>query len=271
MSEVSKFNAFLDGSLGRVGRHCLALSLYLVDLCTFVGLAFRDWLLTMTRRKPALPSSLVPQIIFSGIDGLFITTSIGLILGLTVIFKLIAFMSPLIGSNALAGILIDLIAMELNPLICAVILISRSGSAMAVDIGNMRLSNEIQSLEDLGININDIMLFPRMLALSISQLILALYFTFIALTSSVFLSGFIISVNQFELFAELIQNIELAQVAAFTMKNLVFGYIIAAVACFHGMQVQVSSAEVLQQTQKSIVNALLLIFLTDGIFVLLLL
>lgn len=271
MNEASRFTLALDGSLGKIGRQCLSISFYLIDFCTFVGLAFRDWLLTMIRRRPALPSALIPQMIFAGIDGLFIMTAIGLILGLTVIFKLIAVMTPLTGNDAIAGILIDLIGMELTPLICAVVLISRSGSAMAVDIGNMRLSKEIQSLEDLGININDIMLFPRMLAMSISQLILAVYFTFITIISAVLLSGFAISVNQFDLFAELSRSLELPQIAAFTMKNLVFGYLIAAVACFHGMQVQVSSAEVLQQTQRSIVNALLLIFLTDGIFVLLLL
>jgi phospholipid/cholesterol/gamma-HCH transport system permease protein len=55
----------------------------------------------------------------------------------------------------------------------------------------------------------------------------------------------------------------------FLLKNLFFGLIIGATACFHGLRVELSTTEVPQQTQRAIVNSLTLIFVLDGLFALL--
>ena len=57
------------------------------------------------------------------------------------------------------------------------------------------------------------------------------------------------------------------ELLVFLLKNLLFGLIMGAVACFHGLQVEKSITELPQQTQQAIVNSLVLIFVFDGLFV----
>ncbi len=249
---------------GLTGHYAIRMAGYMCNLAAFTFRAFADWRLKRGLLKRGTYSPLVSQIIFTGIDAMPVITVLGMLTGFIITFRLIALFDTVGGTENMTAILIDLVGLELGPLIAAIILVSRSGSAIAVDIGNMKLHGEIESFELLGININDLLTTPRIIGSAISQLVLATYFTIIALAGGILISATLLSVNYFKYLGELMHKLGPLILVTFMLKNILFGILIGAAACFHGLQVQSSRTEIPQQTQRAIMHSLILIFLLDA-------
>jgi phospholipid/cholesterol/gamma-HCH transport system permease protein len=256
---------FISTVTGWPGRQLIQRFLYVVDLTSFGMLAVRDWALKARLFDTRSYSTIVSQIIFTGVDALPTITFLGLLTGFLFTFRLIGILDSVGGASDLVDILAAVIGLEIGPLLAAFILISRTGSAIVVDIGNMKLHGEIEGLENLGININDYLVAPRLIGAAISQLAITVYFTFITLVFGIILSGVFLSSAHFEFLTTLESAFDFQIVGAFVVKNLLFGYIIATTACYHGLSVHSSATEVPQQTQRAIVNSLVIIFIVDGL------
>ena len=252
--------------LGWPGYFLLKRLSYLLNLTTFTAFALRDWSkrLRFFNRESYRP--LITQIIFAGVDALPVITILALITGFVFTFRLIALFDS-VGDTV--TLLVYVIGLEIGPMMAAITLISRTGSAITVDLGNMKLHNEIQSLEFMGIDINEYMVTPRILGAAIPQLAIAVYFTLVTLVSGILLSGLLLSKTHFNYLTQMAQGVDPVVLPIFVLKNIMFGLIIGATACYHGLKVNTSPTEVPQQTQRSIVNTLVMLFIVDGIFALL--
>jgi phospholipid/cholesterol/gamma-HCH transport system permease protein len=213
--------------------------------------------------------AVVGQIIFSGIDALPTISIIAVALGLSVCAQFILLLQSVTSDKDLMHILSQTLVLELAPLLTAFILTGRSGSAIAVDLGNMNQRGEIQGLECLGIDTPRYFAFPRIVGLMFSQLCLAIYFSLIIMVVGVVFSAFLSSPANYKYLFILADSIALYDLMLFVVKNALFGLLIGAIACFHGFRVGASVTEVPQQTQIAIVNALVLVFVVDGLMVLL--
>lgn len=247
---------------GWTGRKTLRAGAWVLDLAVFTGNALRDWVHRGHLRNPATRRALVSQLMFTGIDALPVIILLALAIGVTFGAPFVLLAGRL-DEAELAPLLVRILGLELGPLLTAIILIGRSGSAMAVDLANMRLHGEVAALEQLGINLNDFFVAPRLLGASISQLVLATYFTFVALFGGMSLATAILGGT--DMAAVTVGAIVPADVAIFVIKNLLFGLIIGGAACFSALHVRRSPTEVPQRTQQAIVSSLVLVFLLNGI------
>jgi len=256
----------LNTILGWPGSFVLRRLSYLVDLVIFVTLALKDWFkyIRIFDRQSYRP--LVSQIIFTGIDALPTVIFLGAVTGFVFTYRLIALFDS-IGDTV--TILNYVIGLELGPMISAIILISRTGSAITVDLGNMKLHKEIEALELMGIDISNYLVAPRILGATISQLSIAVFFTLVTMSVGILLSGLLLSPTYFKYFLDLAVGLDPMILPVFVLKNVLFGLFIGAIACYHGLRVRESATEVPQQTQQAIVNSLLMLFLVDAVFALL--
>jgi len=168
-------------------------------------------------------------------------------------------------TEELVSLLVNVICLGIGPFVAAIILISRTGSAIVVDLGNMKLHGEIEGLENLGIDINTFLVAPRLIGTAISQLAVTVYFTFLILVSGILLSGYLISSTHYEILSSIVSAFTPLLISLFVIKNLLFGFIIAAISSYNGLSVTISPTEVPQQATKAIVNCLISIFLIDGL------
>lgn len=254
--------------VGWLGRKTIGSVLYATDLTYFVLQSLKA---IRERRKldnAATARSLNAQIIFGGLDALPVVTLLALAVGVTITMQILALGDALSSTGDVIHLLSSVVGMELGSLLTAIILIGRSGSAIAVDLGNMKLHGEVEALELLGIDLMDFFVAPRVLGTAISQLVLATWFAWLALYGGVVLAGLFVSSRNFEYLAPLAQSITPMMVLAYTGKNLLFGLIVAGTACFHALRVGDSPTEVPQQTQRAIATSLVLIFVIDGLFAL---
>lgn len=251
---------------GATGRFLLSALDYWLDLFAFVLTALRDWFKVGALKNRANRQSLVTQIIFTGIGALPIV-------GLLAIITAVGFTSQMFVLSNELGKEIDVAARisyfvfyELAPLMTALVIISRSGSAITVDIGNMKLRREIDGLVLLGIDIDDYIVAPRIIAGTVCQIVLSIYFAVIALYGGLIAAGVLFSTSHFLLIDDVFKAVPLNLAGWFLLKNALFGMIIAGSACFQALQVNNDATALPQQTQKAIVRALAQVFLLNIFF-----
>jgi phospholipid/cholesterol/gamma-HCH transport system permease protein len=264
-SIVDRMIEAFDTLTGWPGRKLLSNIFYIIDLVTFSILALRDWWRKNRLLDSRSYSTTVAQIIFTGVDALPTITYLGLATGFIFTFRLVSISSSLGGTEDMVQLLITVIFLSAGPFLAAIIIISRTGSAIVVDIGNMKLHGEIEALENLGININDYMIAPRIISTVISQLAITVYFTVIALVSGILISAILINPSYIGLILKLSNAFTPYLVMIFVIKNMIFGYIIATVACYNGLRVQGSPTELPQRTTASIVQSLSFLFVIDAL------
>ncbi|BCG65956.1 MAG: phospholipid/cholesterol/gamma-HCH transport system permease protein [Methyloprofundus sp.] len=207
------------------------------------------------------------QIIFSGIDALFPTLFIlSLLISFSVTAQLILFLQNIATEKEVISLLTQFVALQLGPTVTAIVLIARSGSAIAVDLGNMSINNEIKGLRLLGVDPLIYLAYPRLIGLAISQMTLAVYFSVFTMLFGVLFAGLLGSLSNFKYFFILIDAISISELCLFLIKNAICGIAIAAYACYFGLNVKNSVTEVPQATQKAIVKSLIAIFFINAIF-----
>ncbi|MFW5442949.1 MAG: MlaE family ABC transporter permease [Methylococcaceae bacterium] len=253
---------------GWIGQRCIESFLYLVDLSYFLTRTLSVWQPHRNVFNRAVYSNLVGQMIFTGVDAIVMVSFLAVLVGLGVTSQLIYIMQAITGASELTEILARLVVSELGPLITGVILVGRSCSAIAVDLGNTKVRGEIEPLEYLGINVDDYFVLPRIISMILSQVTLALYFSVITILCGVFFSAFIYHFSAQEALMVLVNMMSVSMVIVFMCKNIFFGLVIGAMACFHGLSVENSPTQVPQQMQRTVVRSMVFLFLADGYFLL---
>ncbi len=253
---------------GWPGRKLIRHVLYVISLMTFSTLALRDWFSKNKIFDSRSYSTTVAQIIFTGVDALPTISFLGLATGFIFTFRLISISHTFGGTEDITNLLITVICLSAGPFLAAIIIISRTGSAIVVDLGNMKLHGEIEALENMGININDYLVAPRIISTAISQLAITVYFTVIALLSGILLSAIFINPSYFTFIFKISNSFTPFMISIFVIKNVIFGFVIATIACYNGLRVQSSATEVPQRTTASIVQSLSFVFIIDALLTL---
>lgn len=199
---------------------------------------------------------IMTQIYFTGYQALFLVGMLALITGSLTIMQSSSQLSKVGGGNMLGNLLVVLIIRELGPLVTALIVIARSGTAVASELGNMKVNSEIQALQSMGINPLSYIVFPRLVGGVLSLLCLAFFFCFIALFGGYIVSNFISPIS-FKFYSDSIAYaMSNTDVVLFLIKNIFSGIIIFGICCYQGLQVKQSFTEVPQVTTKAVVNSI---------------
>lgn len=155
---------------------------------------------------------------------------------------------------------------EMGPMMTAVILAGRTGAAFAAQIGNMKMNEEIDALETLGINPVDFLVLPRIIALVLMVPLLTLYANLLGV-----LGGYVVGVGVLDIApsAYWFQSrdvIGLADIGSGLIKSVTFGVVVAASGCLRGLQSDRSSEGVGRAATSAVVTAIFLIIVLDALF-----
>jgi phospholipid/cholesterol/gamma-HCH transport system permease protein len=197
------------------------------------------------------------QIYFTGFQALPLISVLALACGGIVILQSSANLNMFGGQGMLGNLLVVIIVRELGPLMTALVVIARSGTAVASEVGNMRANREIEALESMGINPLSFIVFPRLVGGVISVVCLAFYFTVIALIGGFLLTKLIQDLPMSFYLDSLANAIAFEDVWLFLLKNIFSGMIIFVVSCYQGLSVQRSPTEVPVVTTQAVVNSII--------------
>lgn len=197
------------------------------------------------------------QIYFTGWQALPLISVLALASGSIVIMQATAQLSLLGGGEMIGNLLVVIIVREIGPLLTALIVIARSGTAVASELGSMKVNREVEALEVMGINPLSYIVFPRLVGGIVSVLCLAFYFIFVALVGG-FLVTRVVDSTPFSFYLDSLARAFAAEdVILFLLKNTFSGAIIFTVSCYQGMMVKNGPHEVPQVTTKAVVNSVI--------------
>lgn len=240
-----------------LGRSVTSNLEYTAQVLMMVYLSFRAAIYDQAQGLRTVISVISMQIYFTGWQALPLITVLALASGGLVILQSSANFSIFGGTEMIGKFLIALIVRELSPVVVALVVIARSGTAVASEIGNMRANREIEALESLGINPYSFIVFPRILGGLISVLCLGFYFNFVALMGGFFITKVLNDMSFTFFFDSLVRAVAIEDAFMFLFKNSFSGVIIFVVSCYQGLLVKRSPTEVPIVTTQAVVNSII--------------
>jgi phospholipid/cholesterol/gamma-HCH transport system permease protein len=227
----------------------------------------RETALFVRRRQVAF-RVLVLQILFTGVEALSIVSLIALSIGAVIIVEGGSILPRFGQSSLLYSILIVVITRELGPILTAFIIIARSGTAIATELGNMVVSHEIEAYISVGINPVSYLVVPRVLGVTISVMALTVYFNIFGLFGSYLVSQLIQPVPFMEYVRALLGALQLRDIVSTLVKSFAFGVIISVVATYQGFKVSASVTEIPRAAIKAVGQGFVLCFLANALITL---
>jgi phospholipid/cholesterol/gamma-HCH transport system permease protein len=154
---------------------------------------------------------------------------------------------------------------EMGPVLIAVIVIGRSGSAVAAELGTMKVSEEIEALEVMAINPVQFLVVPRFIAMLIMLPALTIFGNYIGILGGWAVCRFALDFNTAGYILRALQSADTWDLYSGMIKSVVFAWIIITIACNAGLHVEGGAEGVGQSTTASVVQALLAMLVTNAI------
>ena len=222
------------------------------------------WLIVAPMKGKGLRwKSSVEQMVLVGVNSIPIVSVlsllVGMILALQGAYVLRDFGATLYVSN-LVGVTMT---RELSPVIVAVILAGRSGSAFAAEIGTMKVSEEVDALVTIGLNPTKFLVIPKLLAIVVMQPCLTLISDVVSMVGGLLTGVFILELEWTRYVNQTFEYLLLQDIVTGLIKAVVFAIIIAIVGCYEGFQVEGGAESVGLHTTASVVKSVFFIIIAD--------
>lgn len=155
------------------------------------------------------------------------------------------------------------ITRELGPVFASLMLISRSISAMAAELGTMRVSEQIDAIDILGVDSKEYLITPRIIATVISLPLLVIWFDFIAIGAGYMISTGVLGINPITYQDTLMRLGEFSDIMSGVIKAAVFGFIVSSIGSYIGYHTNGGARGVGQSTILAVVYSAVAIFVTN--------
>ncbi len=240
-----------------IGRKILSIFNYTGRVLQMIYLAFRASIFHQVQGFRTIFSVICAQVYFTGWQALPLVTVLALAAGAAVVMQSTSQLNILGGTQMIGQLMVVLVVREIGPLMTALIVIARSGTAVASELGNMRVNREIEALEVMGINPLSFIVFPRMVGGIISVVALALYFIYAAIIGGFIFAKIFLNMPLSFYIESIMTYFSFEDVYLFALKNVFSGAIIFTVCCYQGLLVQHGPHEVPQVTTKAVMNSII--------------
>ena len=216
---------------------------------------------------PLQIQKILQQTYFIGMKSIFVVcltgAFTGMVLGLQGYYLLVKYGSTGILGSAVALSLIR----EMGPVLTAVMVIARGGSAMAAEIGIMRISEQIDALETMDIDPIRFLVSPRIAAALISFPLLTALFNVVGILGGYLTGSILLGVNSALYFSRVESSVALADVTGGFIKSIIFAVIVVSICCFQGYfthtRAEFGAKGVSLSTTSAVVLSCVLILIAD--------
>jgi phospholipid/cholesterol/gamma-HCH transport system permease protein len=155
---------------------------------------------------------------------------------------------------------------ELGPMMAAFIVAGGTGARFAAELGNMKVDEEIDALETVGISSVNFLALPRLLAVTVMLPILALYANVLGIFGGMTVSAVMLNIPASAYWIETQNRVGFSDLSSGLFKCLFFGLAVGLAGCLRGMKCERSAAGVGTATSSAVVTGILLIVLADALF-----
>jgi phospholipid/cholesterol/gamma-HCH transport system permease protein len=189
-------------------------------------------------------------------------------LGLLVIGESVSWLTRVGAINYLGSIMVIVVVRELGPLVAALLVLARIGTANVVELGTARATGEVEALEALGIDPVHYLVVPRVVGLALGIFSLTVYLIIGALISG-YLWAFLqdVPLRPGDYFRQLTGALSGLDFALLALKTITYGFIISIVTCYHGLAQPLRLEEVSYATVRAVAQSIIACVLIDALFI----
>lgn len=251
--------------VARTGAAALRSAGVFRSVLEFVGELTLSFGRFITGRARYLKSDLFITIQSTGAGALAIVALISYLVGV-----ILAFMGAVQLSQFGASIYVaDLVAIgtvrEMGAMMTAIIMAGRTGAAFAAQLGTMKVRQEVEALQTMGIAPMEFLVLPRILALVLMMPLLCLYSDFLGILGGATIGVGMLHLSLFTYLRESVKAIYPSGVFGGLFKSLVYGILIAIAGCYQGMKCGNSAAAVGEVTTAAVVDGIVLVVVACGL------
>ena len=210
---------------------------------------------------------LVNQIRFTALQAVGLVTLLAALLSFLVVAQSAAQLGRVGALSRIGTIMVVAVIRELGPLLTALIVVSRSGTAIAAEMATNRVMGEITALEAMGIDPYIYLVLPRFLGSIVSVACLMVVFDVVALASG-FLGAATTGMSAQGYYNIVLATLSAKDVWITVFKGITFGAAVALFCSFHGLSVTAGPTEIPQAVTRGVVGTIVAIFIMSALFVL---
>lgn len=200
-----------------------------------------------------------------GPNSLPLTFLIGILFGLIMAFQSAGLLKSFGAEIYVANLVSVALIKELGPLLMAIILTGRIASAFAAEISAMEVNQEVDALKVMGLDPIPYLVLPRLLATALIAPFIALFMDFFGLLGC----GIVMISEGFSrqvIVEQMFTYLSLGDFVSSLIKSMVFGFLIAGIGCFYGLNSERNAAAVGASTTQTMVSCIVVVTMTDGLF-----
>ena len=201
-----------------------------------------------------------------GATALPITALVGFLIGVVLAY-LMAQQLRQFGADAfIVNILGVALIRELGPMLAAILIAGRSGSAITAQIGVMRVTEELDAMKVMGIPTGFRLVLPRAMALVVAMPLLAVWTTLAALLGGMLASDLVMGLTPAYFVTALAKAVQVSNLWLAVGKSAVFGLMIALIGCHYGLRIKPNTQSLGEGTTASVVTSITMVILVDAMF-----
>ena len=250
----------------RVGQATVATFKKTMEILSFIGEIAITFAKSIVRPKHIRWRPILFNIRSAGFDALPIVGLLSFLLGVVVAYQGAGQLKQY-GANIFVADLIGLSMLrEFSPLMTAIIVAGRSGSAYAAQIGTMVVTEEVDAMRTLGISPLELLVLPKIIALVIALPLLIVFADALGVFGGMLMARQQLDVSFVEFLDRFVKAVSPTAFMIGVGKAPVFAAIIAIVGCFQGFKTKGGADSVGRQTTRSVVQSIFLVIVADALF-----
>ena len=251
----------IEASLSALGRPFVALFAKIGDFGRFF--LFQISLIPRWKTFFTRPKLFLTQVELIGMGCVGVITLTALFTGMVEAIQLYDGFHQFGVENFLGFTIFVSITKELGPVFASLMLISRSISAMAAELGTMRVTEQIDAIDILGVDSKSYLIIPRIAATTFSLPLLVIWFDFVAVGSAYLISTNVLGVNPIAYQETLMRLGEFKDIMTGVIKAAVFGFIVSSIGSYIGYHTSGGARGVGIATIYAVVYSAIAVFITN--------
>ncbi|WP_189347715.1 MlaE family ABC transporter permease [Undibacterium macrobrachii] len=251
---------------GRLGRLSLNFALHVIGIIELLGQLVLD-LGRFLRHPTRGPWKEISANIYrTGFQALAITALVGLLIGVVLSYLSGQQLRNYGGDLFIVNLLGISIIRELGPMLAAILIAGRSGSAITAQLGVMKVTEELDAMRVMGIPIGFRLIMPKVVALAITMPLIVIWTDVMALIGGAISAQFILDMSPGFFLHKLPDVVSLGNYWIGLGKGVVFGMLIAIIACHYGLRIKPNTESLGQGTTSSVVVSITSVIIADAFF-----
>jgi phospholipid/cholesterol/gamma-HCH transport system permease protein len=237
-----------------------------LGVITFIGQAARLIGHALIHPRSLRLASVSRHISETGVHALPIVGLMAIMISIVIGYQSVAQLRPFGGEDFTVNLVAVSVLREMGVLITAIMVAGRSGSAFTAEIGVMKMREEIDALDVMGIDPMQVLVVPRLIGLVIALPLLAFFADIMGLLGGGLISLSLLDISPIQYLERVQKSADGWDLFVGLFKAPIFAFFIGVIGCMHGLRVTGSAESVGRETTRAVVKAIFLVIVLDALF-----